>query len=134
MRDISRARLSLLIVEDDKPVLDVFGAMLPRKFPQTDIHLAVDGEMGLGLFKEYVPDIVVTDIKMPKMDGVEMAEKIKAIKADTRIIVMTAFSDRINVAKFRSVGISHYLLKPVNFGEMVTAIARLVEEIQSQRE
>ena len=91
----SRPRISLLIVEDDKVASSTFlPHVIARKFPAVTIYVAENGKMGLELFKEHAPDIVITDINMPEMDGIQMAGEIKSIKADTKFIVLTAYSNK----------------------------------------
>lgn len=122
---------SLLIVEDDRAAIEILGVLFGRKYPQCTVELAYDGQMGLDAFKREQHDIVVTDMNMPKMDGIQMSEAIKAIKGETRIIVMTAYSDRIHLDKFSEVGIRDHLLKPLEFDKLFAAIDRALKEIDA---
>jgi YesN/AraC family two-component response regulator len=125
--------MELLIVEDDRAAIEILGFVIGNRFPQSNITFAYDGRMGLERFKERLHDIVITDINMPKMDGVAMAEEIKSIRAETRIIILTAFSDRIHVEKFREIGVSQHLMKPVEFDKLFAAIDRQIKEIEQER-
>jgi YesN/AraC family two-component response regulator len=122
-----------MIVEDDRAAIEILAFMIPRKYPQFTVELAFDGQMGLELFKERRPDLVITDINMPKMDGIRMSEGIKEIAPDTRIIVMTAYSDKIHQDKFSELGISDYLLKPIEFGKLFAAIEKATKELRPER-
>ena len=124
----------MLVVEDDMAAIGVLALVITRKYAKAAVHLAYDGMMGLQLFKEHLPEIVITDINMPKMDGIEMAEQIKAIRADTKVIVLTAYSDRIVLDKFNAVGISQHILKPVDFSRLFGAIDKAIEEIRLERQ
>ena len=84
----------------------------------------------MDLFKEHAPEIVITDINMPVMDGIEMAAEIKSIKADTRFIVMTAYSDKAYFEKFSEIGFSEYLLKPIQLSTLFAAIEKCFDEIR----
>lgn len=132
--DGSRASLSILIVEDDLAAIGTLGVIITRKFPKSAVYLAYDGAMGLELFKEQLPDIVVTDINMPKMDGIEMAQRIKEIRAGTKVIVLTAYSDKIVLERFREIGISQHILKPVEFYSLFAAIDKAMAEIVLERQ
>jgi len=123
---------SLLIVEDDRAAIEIIGFVLAKRFPRSDLKFAYDGEMGIEVFKEQLPDIVVTDINMPKMDGIRMAEEIKAISPATRFVVLTAYSDRIHLERFREIGISHHVMKPVQFEKLFDALDQVMGEIQAE--
>lgn len=125
----SRSTLSILIVEDDTSAIEVIRLMIPLKFPDVTIYVAGNGTQGEELFKEHRPDIVITDINMPGMDGIRMAGDIKAIKPDTRFIVLSGYSDKIHIDKFSSIGIKDYILKPLDFKKLFAAIEKCIAEI-----
>ncbi|MCM2359766.1 MAG: response regulator [Geobacteraceae bacterium] len=125
--------ISLLLAEDDKMASDVTGLIIASKFPDVTIYFAENGRIGVELFKEHMPDIVITDINMPEMDGIEMAGEIKAIKADTRFIVLTGYSDEDYYGKFSQIGFDHYILKPVVFKELFAALEKCIAEIMLNR-
>jgi len=117
--------LTLLIVEDDEAAIGVLKTVIPKKFPGVAIHIAGNGPAGLEICKAHAPDIVITDINLPGMDGARMTEEIKSLRPDTRFIVITGYSDLAHLDRFRSIGISDYLLKPVKFNELFDAIERM---------
>jgi YesN/AraC family two-component response regulator len=124
----SSAAFSLLLVEDDKAALDLLCVMISRKFPNSKIYFAENGKAGVELFKDHLPEIVITDINMPVMDGIEMAGEIKSIKADTQFIVLTAYSNRVYLEKFIEIGFCAYILKPVVFEKLFDAIENCITE------
>src|ERR1044072_90292 len=75
-----RCGISILAVEDDKATREVLGMFINRKYPDILLYVAEDGISGIELFKAHFPEIVITDIVMPEMDGVGMSSKIKKIK------------------------------------------------------
>ena len=125
----SRSVPSILIVEDDRVTCEMLGTVIRRKLPEVTVYLAENGRSGVDRFKEHRPEIVITDINMPVMDGIEMAAEIKSIKADTRFIVMTAYSDKGYFERFSKIGFSEYLLKPVQFPKLFAAIEKCMSEI-----
>ena len=120
---ISKLDLAVLFVEDEETILDCMGIYFKRRF--RDVYLAADGAEGLEKFKEYRPDLVVTDIEMPKLDGLEMSKEIRKISPDTPIILTTAYNEDAQVEEGKRIGISAYLLKPVDYADLDGVIATL---------
>jgi YesN/AraC family two-component response regulator len=120
----SLASFSLLFVEDDHMVCLAIGRIIARRFPDATIYTAENGRIGLELFKEHTPEIVITDINMPVMDGIEMASKIKSIKTDTMFIVLTGYNDKNYLERFGEIGFNDYIVKPVDFGKLFAVIEK----------
>jgi len=85
----------------------------------------LNGEEGLKLFEEYRPDVVIADIVMPKMDGLIMARRIRAIDPSTIIIVLSAFDNKENLLEAISIGIDRFLPKPLNYEHLLKIINEL---------
>ena len=130
----SHTAFSLLIVEDDKASRVVIARMVGLKFPGCTIHTADNGRQGLALFKEYLPDMVVTDINMPEMDGIEMAREIRKINANATYIVLTAYGNKSYSEQFEEIGYCAFLLKPVDFNELFAMIERCSQKSLLLRE
>lgn len=130
-----KSSVSMLVVEDDKGSKDLLVTVISKKFPGLTIHVAINGKTGLERFKEHTPDIVVTDINMPEMNGVQMIDKIKAIKPNAKIIVLTADTGKtaLEDTERKGLEIDHYLMKPVDFGELFSAIEQCRSEIALRR-
>ena len=120
---------SLLFVEDDTIVCLAIGRMIARQFPDATVYTAGNGQIGLELFREHTPEIVITDINMPVMDGIEMAGNIRSIKAGTKFIVLTGYSDKNYLERFSEIGFCDYIVKPVDFGKLFAAIESCRAEI-----
>lgn len=125
---------SLLFVEDDPIVCLAIGRMLAREFPGATVYTAENGRIGLELFKEHTPEIVITDINMPVMDGIEMAGKIKEIKSDTRFIVLTGYSEKNYQEKFSAIGFYEYIIKPVDLDKLFAVIEKCRTDKALQQE
>jgi YesN/AraC family two-component response regulator len=125
----SLASFSLLFVEDDKEVCQAIGRMIVWRFPDATVYTAENGRIGLELFEEHTPGIVITDINLPVMDGIQMASKIKSIKADTKFIVLTGYSDNKYLDRVSEIGINDYIVKPVDLGKLFAAIEKCRAEI-----
>ncbi len=129
----SRPAITLLLAEDDDEASEITGRMIARKFPEFTIHLAQNGRTGVELFKEHTADIVITDINMPVMDGIQMAGEIKAIKADTKLIMITGYSDKNRLERIREIGIDYYIRKPVMFEKLFAAIEKCIAQVVLKR-
>jgi YesN/AraC family two-component response regulator len=129
----SISAITLLLAEDNKEVSEITGRMIARTFPEITIYFAGNGRIGVELFKEHEADIVITDIDMPVMDGIQMTGEIKAIKADTKFIVLTGYSDKNRLEKFSEIGVNNYIPKPIMFEKLFAAIEKCIAEIMLQR-
>jgi len=104
--------ITLLYVEDSFTIRELFA----RKI-EDDINkliVAVDGEDGFEKYCEFKPDIVVTDIIMPKMNGIDMSKKIKEINPDAIIVALSSHSDVTFLPEIIECGFSGYLIKPID--------------------
>ncbi len=120
----------ILYVEDNDGLRDK-ALKFFRKFFNI-IHVASNGEEGLELFEKYQPKIVITDIKMPKLDGMSMAKKIKIINPNTKIIVTTAFDDKEFLISAIEVGVFRYINKPFNIHDITDILTACLHEIENQ--
>jgi light-regulated signal transduction histidine kinase (bacteriophytochrome) len=107
------AALSILFVEDESEALTCLCTLSAMRYPEAVIHSALDGQSALQSFKLYSPDIVVTDISMPMLDGISMAAEMKALKPEVAIITLTGHMDTRFLLRAIEIGIDHYLLKPL---------------------
>jgi two-component system, cell cycle sensor histidine kinase and response regulator CckA len=125
--------LSLLIVEDDSSAAQSLGETLALKYTGCIVHLAGDGKSGVELFKEHAPDIVITDMAMPELNGIEMAAQIRALNPHATIIAVTAMSDTRHLLDAIRVGINRYVLKPIVLETLFEAMDDCISRITSQR-
>ena len=128
-----RSDISILYIEDDSTTQKLLFPMLETQ--GYTVILAENGARGLELFRQHLPDIVLTDLKMPLMSGLEMSRAIRVgLEApEAQIIVMTAFSDTEYLLDAIDVGVNQYVLKPIDFGKLQAAIDHCVKAIQMQR-
>ena len=124
--------LTVLYVEDDDEIRELLSRFL-RRWVGT-LHTAINGQEGVRAFTEHRPDVVVTDIKMPVMDGLEMASAIKATTREVPIIVITAYSERDYFIRAIEVGVDKYVTKPVNTDLLLEAISKSARARLQQRE
>ena len=112
--------LRVLLVEDESKLATLFKNAIGDSF--YSFTVANDGEEGLELFKKIVPDIVITDIMMPKKTGLEMAKEIKELDASVPIIILSAFSETDKFLAAIDVGVVKYFIKPFDPDELLEYI------------
>lgn len=117
--------LNLMIVEDEDKLRDGLQRALSGFFAK--LITAKNGDEGLKKFKKYNPDLVITDILMPIVDGLDMAKGIKEISPDTPVIVLSAYSEKERLLRAIDIGIDKYLIKPVDIDELLRIIERIKE-------
>ncbi len=104
--------ISVLYVEDDKDIRQQIADFLCVRVGV--LYTAFNGKVGLELYNKYRPDVVITDIKMPVMGGLELAKAIKKIEPDVPVIVTTGFNDQEYFLRAIDLGIDKYVLKPTD--------------------
>ena len=121
---------SILYVEDNKLLRNKASVFFKKFFKRVD--LAKDGEDGLTQFKKFYHPIVITDIKMPKMDGIILAKHIKKLNPDTKIIIMSAFDDKELLFDSIKLGIFRFLTKPVDINELSETLLEVLKVIKDE--
>ena len=127
------SRVSLLYVEDEMDARGMVSKMLVMNYPNLQLYAAENGLVGLELYRGHRPDIVMTDINMPVMDGIRMSREIRAINPEALIIAVTAHSDTAYLLNAIEIGIQHYVLKPINYDVLFGAIDKIVEQVTLKR-
>lgn len=115
----------ILIIDDKENIRRLLSTDLMSQGYQVDT--AEDGKIGLEFFKDVLYDLVITDVKMPEMNGLEVLEAIKEISPDTAVIVMTAFADMDDAILALKRGASDYIRKPFKLDEIRNAIEKSLE-------
>ncbi|EOM6094609.1 butyrate response regulator transcription factor BumR, partial [Campylobacter jejuni] len=118
--------LIILVVEDEIKTRESLINVLSERFSK--VIGAQNGDEGLKKFKKFKPDLVITDIAMPIMDGLDMAREIKEISDDVPIVVLSAYSEKERLLRSIDIGIDKYLIKPVDIEELFKVLDCLVGE------
>lgn len=127
-----RLDISLLYVEDEAIIRLAVAQMLKRLV--RELHTASNGEEGLALFRAHRTDVVMTDIRMPIMDGITLVEQLRLIDRECIIIVGTAYSDTEYFLQLISLGVNHYLLKPLREEHCLEALQKSSETLRLKKE
>jgi len=123
--------LALLYVEDNAMLQEKASSFFEKLFGV--VHRANDGVRGLELFKEHRPSIVITDIQMPLMDGLSMAQAIRALDTNSKIIVTSAYDDKSYLLKTIELGLNGYLVKPLKVEELSALLYTMASQMSEER-
>ena len=118
---------TVLLVDDEKDILDIL--WIPLTDMGFTVYTADNGEKALKIFKERKPPIVITDIKMPGMDGIQLLEMIKREDPDAEVIMITGHGDMNLAIKSLRDDATDFITKPINVMALQTAINRANERI-----
>src|SRR5215813_15460784 len=119
---VDSASRDILIVDDDRQVREVLHQIFLSA--GYGCHLAEDGRAGVALFEDKRPELVVTDLKMPVMSGIELLQRIRAIDGDAAVIVLTGAADVKTAIDSLKLGAYDFIMKPVNVEELLIAAER----------
>ncbi len=131
MKKISK-NINILYVEDDKDIAEEIIEILKMEF--NTVYYATNGQEGLELYKKNNIDLIISDIMMPVMDGLEMSRKIKEIDPSVVIIIISAFSEALYFQKAIEIGIDNYILKPINIKNFLNVVEKYALKLAQQRQ
>ncbi len=118
---------SILYIDDEKEILN--NAVEFLSFYCQRVYAAKDGYEGFELYKKYKPDIIITDINMPKLNGLKMIRKIREEDKDTKIIIITAFIETQYLMEAVELGLLKYLQKPVSQISLLPVLKLCMNEV-----
>jgi two-component system, NtrC family, response regulator HydG len=120
-----RPTVRVLVVDDEEGAREGLRKLL--KLEGYDVQVAEDGLVALERATEMSPDVVVTDLKMPRMDGLELMTRLHELIPGIPVIVVTAFGDVSSAVNAMRRGAEHYLVKPVDVDELQVALEKSIE-------
>lgn len=127
--------LQILIVDDEPLTLEYLERFLSGLFiKNSKILMAQNGRDALELMQNTQVDLVISDIRMPAVDGLELALRIRDRKQKTRVILLTGYEDFNYAQQALKYGVCDYLLKPINREELALAVQKQVEEILQEKQ
>ncbi len=116
---------SVLYVEDDNGIRDNITEILQHLFKKT--YTAKNGKEAYDLYLEYKPDLIITDIKMPEMDGIEFIKKIREYDSKTRVIITSAYTDLDYLLDATQLHLIKYIIKPITEEKLMEALSSFVQ-------
>ncbi len=126
--------LRIVMIDDEPSVLEGLRLMVP--WEELGLELcgeATDGMEGLALIEAISPDIVVTDIRMPRLDGLKLCERFAGLRSAPKFIIISGYSDFEYARSAIRYGVKNYLLKPLDASELKEAFSDIALEIQDDK-
>lgn len=126
----SISNLKVLYIEDNKFSREEMRHFLKKRVQK--VFTANDGAEGISAFALYKPDIVIVDLLMPNMDGMEMMRRIKAMHVPVHFIVATSVNQVETVIETVDLGVEGYIVKPIDFAELELKLMKIGDAINVQ--
>lgn len=130
MKNRALRDIKVLLVEDEENLARLLKDAIGDNF--YSFSVAVDGVEGIEFFRKIKPDIVITDIMMPRLSGLDMAKEIKQISPKTPIIILSAFSEKEKLFSAIDIGITKYFLKPFDTDELLEYIGSITPRLSKK--
>ncbi|WP_164707226.1 response regulator transcription factor [Arcobacter peruensis] len=121
---------TILLVEDENIIRENISSML--KFFFKEVYTAIDGFDGLDKYEANLPDIVMTDLKMPNMGGFDLLEEIKKLSSNSYTIIVSAHTDTDLLIKAIHEGVDRYIIKPVTEDELFKAFEAFLIKMDNE--
>lgn len=123
----SIAQTKILYIEDDNYIREYINEFLKRF--NSNIYLASNAEDGLEIYKKHKPDIMIVDINLPNMSGIELISQIRKNDNFTRIIISTAYTNKEFTLQAIELNITRYLVKPITSKDLIAALQKALDEL-----
>lgn len=120
---------SILVVEDENILRKDYVMYLEMMFQS--VYESTNGEEAYSIYKEKKPDILIVDINIPKLNGLELLEKIRKNDPITKAIILTAYKDNDFLYKATSLKLTQYLVKPISRKVLKLALNKVIDELEN---
>jgi len=122
---------TLLYVEDDAELREQFMRVFRSHFKEA--YECRDGEEALRSYQRHSPDMILADINLPKISGLELIEQIRKEDSETPIVVLSAYSDQEKLLRAIKLGLSEYMIKPVPYKKLLETLEKSAAEHRAQK-
>jgi len=122
---------SLLVVDDEEAVRELIGTTLKSAAEGYDVTLAPDGPSALRMMKTKAFDVLITDLKMPGMDGMTLIREAKSTSPDLSVVIITAVPSQTSAIDAINLGVSGYLTKPFRMPQILSVVAKAAQQNRS---
>jgi DNA-binding response OmpR family regulator len=116
----------VLIVDDEKRLAYSLGQTLQLDFPECQVAMAYSGEEALSSLANETYDLIIADVRMPGVSGMELIKGVRYLDADVPIIVMTGYGSASLRREAAELGVDHYIDKPFNIDELISTVSQLL--------
>ncbi len=122
---------TVLVIDDEDSIRQVLSIALKEK--NYSVFTASNGAEGIEVFKSKKPNIVITDVKMHEMSGIEVTKKIKRMDEDVDVIIMTGYGSEELVIESMRAGASNFIKKPISLNELFTILENIIVKKESKK-
>ena len=127
--------LKVFLVEDESVIRDGLRDGIPwQQYGFTLVGTASDGEVALPQIRKLRPDILITDIKMPFMDGLTLSRIVTEELPETKTIIISGYDDFEYAQQAIAIGVEQYLLKPISKGALLKALRAIKDRMEEEQE
>lgn len=124
--------VKILYVEEEKFTREKLLRVLNRRF--ANVYVAIDGLVGFDLYQRYQPEIIICDLKMNQVSGIEMINKIRALNDQVQVIVTTTFDHYEYLIQSIAIHVNHFILKPIDINQLFQSIQKSVYQVHLEKE
>ncbi|MFE6076517.1 response regulator [Paenibacillus sp. NPDC057886] len=126
--------MKIILVDDEKGILEGLKKMVSRYIPECEVvGTAHNGIDGFNIIQKWQPDIVITDIRMPQANGLEMIKMLKDMDSQSKFILLSGYADFEYARRGMQLGVNFYINKPVEERELRECVCLVMESIRSER-
>lgn len=131
MEKVEKLDISVLFVEDEELLRAIYERILDKFVSK--LYVAENGKEGLELYEKHHPDLIITDIMMPVMDGLEMVSHIREKDNEIRLVILSAYGEAEYFMDAIKIGVNSFLLKPVETKKLTSLVEELANAILLER-
>jgi DNA-binding response OmpR family regulator len=121
----------ILVADDDEPLRRMLGQCLEDEGYQ--VHLAANGKLALEAMSSFLPDLIVLDVTMPELDGIEVARRVRDV-GDTPILMISGLAHELDRRAGLSAGATDYMIKPMRLRDLLTRVEQLLPATEANDE
>lgn len=129
---VTTASATVLVVDDNKDAVDIVARLLTHN--EITALRAYSGQECLDIVRTHAVDVIVLDVMMPEMDGLEVCKRLKELPSPPPVILLTAKDDMATRTAGMSLGVSEFIVKPVNTRDLIARIKTQLSTLQWERD
>ncbi|WP_294965450.1 response regulator [Sulfurimonas sp.] len=129
---MKQSQFSILYAEDDEKIREKYAKFLRLYFK--NVYEVSNGQEALDLYAKHKPDLIILDINMPIINGLEVAKSIRGIDEKTQLIILSAYSDKEKLLAATELMLTKYLIKPIQSFELEKIILKCINNLQSRED
>jgi CheY-like chemotaxis protein len=123
---------TVLVCDDEEDILEIIVELIQSAHPKLTIVTASDGRVAIEQVKKHKPHLIVTDLRMPNLNGLEFVAEVRKHDENVPVIFVSGFANRENIIEFVKLGVSDFLDKPIDKGRLSLAVGNGIKQSQTR--